>query len=206
MFNYVILNNGAYIYDTNNKTCESLGVLDNKLIREVFKHFKDKSHAIDLCSYDKYYMYRKVVEDKPFLKKINDIDEIKQSICRINIFADNEILDEYYSYIIKKYGNKTNTFIMMDSDDANDLRWIAINPKNLNKGVAIEHLCDQIGITLNECIFFADGPNDIEALEMVGLGVAMGNAFDEVKRNANDITLSNDEDGIANYLKRKLNI
>ena len=95
---------------------------------------------------------------------------------------------------------------MKDSDDASNLRWITINPDNLNKGIALELLCNKLNIKLDETIFFADGPNDIEALEMVGLGIAMGNAFEEVKRCANDITISNDEEGIVYYLKSKLKI
>ena len=53
-------------------------------------------------------------------------------------------------------------------------------------------------------IFFGDGSNDLEALEMVGMGVAMENALDVVKEKADDVTLSNDADGVAYYLEKKL--
>lgn len=206
MFNYLILNNGAYIYDVKESKYESIGQLNKSLLNDIFKHFKDLSYAIDFCSYDKYYMYRKVIDNsKDFLVKISDLKEIKDPICRINIFVDDNKIDEHYTYIINKYKG-INAFIMKDSDDASNLRWITINPDNLNKGIALELLCNKLNIKLDEAIFFADGPNDIEALEMVGLGIAMGNAFEEVKRCANDITISNDEEGIVYYLKSKLKI
>lgn len=50
---------------------------------------------------------------------------------------------------------------------------------------------------------FGDGKNDIELLQTVGMGVAMGNASDEVKRHAKAICLSVDQDGIYHYCKQQ---
>ena len=43
--------------------------------------------------------------------------------------------------------------------------------------------------------------NDIEMIEYAGIGVAMGNAEENVKQKANYIALSNDEDGVGKFLK-----
>ena len=51
-------------------------------------------------------------------------------------------------------------------------------------------------------IAFGDGFNDISMIEFAGLGVAMGNAQPQVKEVADLITLSNDEDGIYEVLKK----
>ena len=51
---------------------------------------------------------------------------------------------------------------------------------------------------------FGDGFNDLSMLEYAGMGVAMGNAVDEVKAIADFITISNDEDGIAIALEQLL--
>ena len=59
---------------------------------------------------------------------------------------------------------------------------------------------------MEEMIFFGDGLNDLEVIESVGMGVAMGNALPEVKENAKAVTTSNEEDGIAEFvlkLKKK---
>lgn len=47
---------------------------------------------------------------------------------------------------------------------------------------------------------FGDGLNDLEMFELVKYPVAMGNAFDIVKKSASYVTTSNDEDGIVNGL------
>ena len=44
---------------------------------------------------------------------------------------------------------------------------------------------------------FGDGENDVSMLRAAGLGVAMGNAAEEVKAAADLVTLGNDEDGVA---------
>ena len=60
-------------------------------------------------------------------------------------------------------------------------------------------------ISLDEMIFFGDGLNDLEVMKEVGLSVAMGNALEEIKENAKDIAKSNNEDGIVDFLDKKLN-
>lgn len=50
-------------------------------------------------------------------------------------------------------------------------------------------------------IAFGDEDNDLEMLEFAGCGVAMGNGIDEVKQIANRTTATNEEDGVARFLK-----
>lgn len=73
-----------------------------------------------------------------------------------------------------------------------------------NKAIGIESLCKHIGISPNECIAFGDGGNDIEMLEFCGIGVAMGNASEEVKRHADHVTTTVDEEGIENAINHLL--
>ena len=86
---------------------------------------------------------------------------------------------------------------MLDTDNNSFKKWIALNPKGIDKFKALEVLCNKIGINLEEVIFFGDSANDLSIINKVGLGVAMGNALTEVKKQAKEITLSNDEDGIG---------
>lgn len=74
-----------------------------------------------------------------------------------------------------------------------------IIPADGGKGVAIEHLLAHFGLTRGQAIAFGDGRNDIEMLEAVGTGIAMGNALDEVKAHADAVCPSVGEDGIYQY-------
>ena len=73
--------------------------------------------------------------------------------------------------------------------------------KGTNKATGIDIIARHIGIDVSNTIAFGDGGNDIAMLRHAGIGVAMGNASDEVKSHADYVTTSVDEDGIANALK-----
>ena len=76
-----------------------------------------------------------------------------------------------------------------------------VNADN-SKATGIDSILHHYGIDRNECIGFGDGGNDIEMLDFCGIGVAMGNADDNVKAHADYVTSSVDEEGIANALRQ----
>ena len=55
---------------------------------------------------------------------------------------------------------------------------------------------------MEDVMAIGDSENDIEMLKSVGVGVAMGNAMENVKAVANDITQTNDEEGVAFAIKK----
>lgn len=76
-----------------------------------------------------------------------------------------------------------------------------IIPINSSKAVGIGKMLDYFGIDKTESMAFGDGENDIEMLNYVGFGVAMGNASNIVKQNAKYVTDDADSEGIYNALK-----
>ena len=78
--------------------------------------------------------------------------------------------------------------------------WYAFLPEKAGKVQAIRELARILDISLNEIVAFGDDKNDIEMLKMCGIGVAVNNAIPDVKDIADCITLSNDEDGVAEWL------
>jgi hydroxymethylpyrimidine pyrophosphatase-like HAD family hydrolase len=80
---------------------------------------------------------------------------------------------------------------------------IELTPKSVSKLTAIELLLTS-GESLADVISFGDNYNDIEMLQHTGLGVAVGNAREEVKAVSNHTTLKNTEDGVAHFIKEHL--
>nr|WP_302671395.1 HAD hydrolase family protein [uncultured Clostridium sp.] len=79
------------------------------------------------------------------------------------------------------------------------------NLKNdCGKGFAIANICKIINININYVISFGDSPNDVDMIKMCDIGVAMGNDYNEIKEISNFIPKSNDEDGVAHFLKQHL--
>lgn len=83
---------------------------------------------------------------------------------------------------------------------------IEIIKNGLNKAVGIKRACDYYQIPQDRVIAFGDEDNDLEMLEFAGKGIAMGNGIDHAKNIANEITLTNEEDGVAIYLNEYLNL
>ena len=74
---------------------------------------------------------------------------------------------------------------------------IEINCKGVSKGKAVEVLADYLNIKRNEIIAIGDSENDLSMIAYAGMGVAMGNAIDQVKLKAKFVTDTNDNDGVA---------
>lgn len=82
--------------------------------------------------------------------------------------------------------------------------WYGFLPKGAGKTAAIRALAEKCGIALHEIAAFGDDRNDMEMLEMCGTGVAVSNAVGEVLDIADEVTGSNDEDGVAAWLEGEL--
>jgi HAD superfamily hydrolase (TIGR01484 family) len=83
-------------------------------------------------------------------------------------------------------------------------RLMEIFTHGLSKATALEHVLADHGIAPAEVIAFGDYDNDLPLLAWAGHAVAMGNAVPEVKAIADEVTLTNDEDGLAVVVERLL--
>ncbi len=78
--------------------------------------------------------------------------------------------------------------------------YLEIQPQGITKGAGLVRLCQLVGIEVSAAVAFGDGLNDLEMIQVAGLGVAMGNAHGHLKRAAKVIAPANDEDGVAEVL------
>lgn len=77
-----------------------------------------------------------------------------------------------------------------------------INAAGVDKGAGLLALAGQLGLPASALMALGDGGNDTAMIRAAGLGVAMGNAFPEVKEAANYVTASNNEDGAARAIEK----
>lgn len=82
--------------------------------------------------------------------------------------------------------------------------YLEVIPASVNKGEGLRAACRALEIDIRDTVAFGDSENDIEMLRAAGVGVAMGNAGQDVKAAADMITLSNNENGIAAALEKLL--
>ncbi len=81
---------------------------------------------------------------------------------------------------------------------------ITITSKRANKGIALAQACEYLGLQPNEVIAFGDAGNDLEMFRVAGGSVAMGQADDALKAEADHIAPPNDEDGVAAFIEDRL--
>lgn len=74
---------------------------------------------------------------------------------------------------------------------------LEINAMGATKGEGLSHLAAYLGLRMEETMACGDGENDFNMIQMAGIGVAMGNAEEQLKQLADHVTATNDEDGVA---------
>lgn len=122
---------------------------------------------------------------------IETVDKIKNLIPRIEKVENIEIKNRHKSLLDVKFKDDKTVFCDIANIDS-------------NKGIAVKKMLEILNIKKEETIAIGDDNNDLSMFEQVGYKVAMGNAIDIVKEKADEITLSNDEDGVAVFLEKLL--
>ncbi|WP_226035390.1 Cof-type HAD-IIB family hydrolase [Aquibacillus saliphilus] len=79
---------------------------------------------------------------------------------------------------------------------------IEVNAVGINKARAIEKVCQRLNITMDQVMAIGDSLNDIKMIEEAGLGIAMGNAQEDVKKVADWITSTHTESGVAHAIEK----
>lgn len=203
--NYIIASAGAIIYDMDKSKIISDKKIDKDEVRRICSYYNDEVEFISIC--DLYYYNSFTFEDKMDLwvdKKINDIDKFiikSDGIYHMTFYVcDNSLIDKYYKMIDS---DKLSILIMQNS--FSDKKCIEIFSKGVSKYNAIKTVIDIEGICNDDVIAFGDGLNDVDMIRLSGIGVAMGNALDEVKEVSDYVTISHNNDGVIYFLKGYLN-
>ena len=80
--------------------------------------------------------------------------------------------------------------------------YLEVTHPEANKGLALLHLAKTLGIDQSEIIGIGDNHNDKELIMTAGLGVAMGNAVQEMKDIADYVSLTNNEEGVKHVIEK----
>ncbi|GGN53518.1 HAD family hydrolase [Oceanobacillus indicireducens] len=79
---------------------------------------------------------------------------------------------------------------------------IEVNARGVSKADALEFLCERIGITMDNVLACGDSLNDIKMIQGSGVGVAMGNAQEAIKKVADYESVTNNEGGVGEAIEK----
>lgn len=130
----------------------------------------------------------KIVEVESF------VDAVQVPVVKVLMVADPERLVEVEKKLKEKMAGQLN---VMRSKPF----FLEFTEDGVNKGTSLNHLIQTLGIERSEVIAMGDGYNDVAMIEFAGLGVAMGNAPEEIKQLADYVTDTNMNDGVAKVVE-----
>lgn len=120
-------------------------------------------------------------------------DFLDYEINKILIAGDPDYLQANYKEIMRPFDGKLNCMFTAPF-------YFEFTADGIDKAKALDAVFGPLGIDRDDAIAFGDGHNDMTMLQYCGTGIAMGNAVEDLKAIADEIGLSNDEDGIAKML------
>ncbi|MFI3292769.1 MAG: Cof-type HAD-IIB family hydrolase [Rikenellaceae bacterium] len=203
---YILSYNGGVIIDCATGKELYSNVLPGELIAPLYEG--SKSYDTTILSYDAEYIVTENGADK-YVGVEAHLNKMK--IKEVDSFLD------YFSYPLPKClaVGDPNQVVELEKDlkgrfgDVMNIYrsepfFLELVPLGIDKAQSLSVLLEKIGGCREDMIAFGDGFNDLSMIQYAGVGVAMANAQDEVKRHADVIALSNDEDGVADYIEREL--
>ena len=215
--NYVISINGAQVFDVVKKktVCGSeipfeRAVSVMKSLDEldvIYDCYQDGWGRITQEHYDKAEQYAANIHSLEMIKNLRSpVPELKEylkeqahGVQKIQIFfRDMDLRAEILNSLPKEFPDLVVTTSIVNN--------IEINSRDATKGNALKKLAAYLEIPVFQTMAFGDDTNDITMLQEAGIGVAMGNANEEVKKAANYVTDDCGNSGVAHAIKHFLEI
>ena len=228
--NYFIAGNGALIYDMKKdkiiydkflpknkvleiiKICEENSIsynvyTDQTILATALKYNvlyyqkenlkKEENKQTKISIIENMYEYVKNKKEEKYLKITicDDNQTVFQSIIRkLRKIQGIEVLDvSHMSRKTIKQGTEEITIAYYYTE---------ITVQNVDKWNAIEFLMQKLNISKEEIVAIGDNVNDKKMIQEAGLGVAMGGSTPEITQIADDVTTSNNEEGVAKVLQK----
>lgn len=207
---YGILISGGMVYDFQNKKSLSAHPVPENLIFEVIDAGLAENAMVHMLTTDKS------------VARYDDVENVEK--FHMGIYKDMYRRNSTYCEDFKKYVRENPGEVLkvnlyhrsLESRARNVERLkktgltlvfaektnIEASPPNITKASGLVELCKILGIDISETVAVGDAENDLEILQTAGVGVAMGNAAEEIKKVADFVTDDNDRDGVIKVIEK----
>ena len=193
---YAVLNDGTMIY---HGTSFLFGQpLHPEAVNGLIRKLKTLDPEIHLSAAAQEIVYRNHHQSgytnfTPYSAFADFEDPFKETVFKLVASPSQEKYADRFTVFAEAHG--CNTFQYRGENR------YAFLSKEAGKFSGIQKLADHLGIPLSQVAAFGDDKNDMEMVQKCGIGIAMENAIPELHAVANDVTLSNDQDGVAHYIE-----
>lgn len=202
LFDFLVCSNGVETFDLKTNTSIITHRLDKEDLITIFNYMKPLD--VDYCLYDQGHIYTN--NFNPIVKRISILNDLSPVICAIEDIP----LQETHKIVFTIEPFQVDQ-VHAHKKTINDPRYSCFFSQSelfefvdarVSKATGIQAYIEQLNVSMDQVVTFGDAENDADMLVKAGLGVAMGNALSHVQALADDVTKSNDEDGVAYYLDK----
>lgn len=135
----------------------------------------------------------------PDQHEVSAIDQFPNEVNKVSLINYPHITELVTNQLKEEFG-KQYEFVRSCP------RALEITRKGVSKGNSLKRIMDKEKIQTDEVLVFGDGENDFSMFDVVTHSIAMGNAPDYVKARASEVTLTNNEEGIAEAIRKYIQI
>lgn len=229
---YIICGNGAIVYDLQKQRTIYQNLLDKKKVLQLIQICEENSIYYNVytenaiitktLNYNTLFYHhensRKPDDKKTNIHIVQDIyqyvmDRMEEDYSKMMICDDNNII---FSSIIKKLkmvknvdvldvGHMSKKIIKNGTEEIPlEYYYTEVSSQNVDKWSAILKLIEILQIKPEEVIAIGDNVNDQTMLENAGLGIAMENSAQYIKKMADEVTLDNNSNGVAVSIEKHI--
>ena len=201
--------NGGCTIHGKHKSYETISVdTVQKIVNNVCRY---DSVNIALQLEDEKHAFRYPLEDKGYLSwgvsaaealslgQTDGMRTVKALVFYANLIDSQTPIDSGLADSLESLCIGNAQYYLTDN-----AKCVQIMARNVTKAISIKKLIAVLGFDRSEIVVFGDDANDVEMLRECGIGVAVGNAIDEAKAIADHICDTNDNDGIAKWIKENV--
>jgi Cof subfamily protein (haloacid dehalogenase superfamily) len=203
---YVIAYNGTTVINCKTGECIYNQTLPADLIAPVYEEaaklqvaimaYRDSAKEIIVAGGVTDYVAADAAASCVTIRETDQfVKELSFPINKIFVSGEPDKMKEVERILQRKFGSVLNVF-------RSDPYYVELLPKYTDKGVAVDKLVKYMDITKERVMCVGDSNNDLPMLRYAGMGVAMGNASDRIKEQADYVTDSNDDDGIVKVIEK----
>lgn len=196
---YILSYNGGEIIDWRTKEMLYANVLPNEVVPRLDECAR--RNEVALLTYDNEYIVTEHPDDEyvkkeAFLNKMavrpaaEFLKEIHLPVPKCLIVADPEKLVSIEAELSVALQGQISVY-------RSEPYFLELVPQGIDKAQSLSVLLAKLGINREEMVAIGDGYNDLSMIKYAGMGIAMGNAQEPIKKSADYITLTNEEDGVA---------
>ena len=200
---YILAFNGGKIIDCTNNEVLFEQKLDEQLVPILFQ--EAQKAGMEILTYqgegiattnkdDKYVQHEAFINKMPVTQYDDFLNQLVYPINKCLIVGDPTPLHELEIRLAKELEGKMDVYRSADF-------FLECVPLGIDKARALDRLISSLGISREEVIACGDGYNDLSMIRFAGLGVAMANAAKDIQSEADFVTLSNEEDGVAHVIE-----